>query len=118
MEKNLLDKIEIFKIVAHPIRIAILDKLAKGIKCVSDLEEFLKVSQPIMSQHLTSLRRSGLIDFYVDGRLRCYFLKDPLVLDILEILKKDYPNALRAPECCLATKTGKYPGERRRKRLN
>jgi len=111
---ELKDKAEILRIVAHPIRIAILDELSKGVKCVSDLEDFLEISQPNISQHLGLLRRSGIIDYFIDGRLRCYFLKDPFVLDLLEILRKEYHEELPGPECCPVTKKGTYPGERRR----
>jgi len=111
---NLGSRIEILKLIAHPARIAILDELAKGVKCVSDLEEFLELSQSNVSQHLSALKHSGLIDYFIDGRLRCYFLKNPLVPDILAILKKDYPSQLPGPECCPVTKKGKYHGERKR----
>ncbi len=114
MSIGLIPRVEILKIVAHPVRIAILDELSKGIKCVSDFEEFLEISQPNISQHLATLRHAGIIDFFIDGRLRCYFLKNPLILDLLEILKKDYPDELPGPECCPTTKKGTYPGERRR----
>ncbi len=107
-------KVEILKIIAHPIRIRILEELMKGVKCVSDFEEFLEISQPNVSQHLAILRTHGVIDYYMDGRLRCYFLKDPIIPDILEILKKDYIEKLPAPQCCPVTKKGKYPKERRR----
>jgi ArsR family transcriptional regulator len=49
----------------------------------------------------------------MDGRLRCYFLKDPIIQDIIELLKKDYRKELPAPACCPVTKKGKYPGKRR-----
>lgn len=107
-------KIELLKIIAHPIRIKILEELKKGVKCVSDFEEFLEISQPNVSQHLSLLRRFGVIDYYVDGRLKCYFLKDPIVPDIIELLNKDYCEELPAPACCPVTKKGKYPGMRRR----
>jgi DNA-binding transcriptional ArsR family regulator len=105
-------KIELLKIIAHPVRIRILDELTKGVKCVSDFEEFLEISQPNVSQHLSILRTHGVIDYYMDGRLRCYFLRDPIIPDILEILKKDYMEELPAPQCCPVTKKGKYPGRR------
>jgi ArsR family transcriptional regulator len=108
------DKIETLKTVSHPVRIAILDELSKGVKCVSDLEEFLEIRQSNISQHLSALRRAGLIDYFIDGRLRCYFLKSPMVLDLLEIMKKEYACDLPGPECCPVTKKGTYPGERRR----
>ncbi len=114
MKHSITGNIEILKVSAHPVRVAILDELSKGVKCVSDFEEFLEISQPNISQHLAALRHTGIIDFFVDGRLRCYFLKNPLILDLLEILKKTYPGELPGPECCPVTKKGTYPGKRRR----
>lgn len=111
--RSLGKKIELLKILAHPVRIKILDELTKGVKCVSDFDEFLAISQPNISQHLMLLRRYDVIDYYVDGRLRCYFLKDPIILDLIELLQKDYTEDLPAPACCPITKKGKYPGERR-----
>ncbi len=104
---------ELLKVIGHPVRIRILAELTKGVKCVSDFEEFLEISQPNISQHLTLLRNHGLIDYYMDGRLRCYYLLDPIVPDLLEVLSRDYEESLPAPACCPVTKKGKYPGKRR-----
>jgi len=112
--RSTIDRIEILKVIAHPVRIKILKELATGVKCVSDFEEFLDISQPNVSQHLSLLRRYGIIDYYVDGRLRCYFLRDPMVPDLMGVLDKEYKEELPAPACCPVTKKGTYPGERRR----
>ena len=106
-------KIELLKIIAHPIRVKILRELITGVKCVSDLGEFLDISQPNISQHLSLLRRHGIIDYYIDGRLRCYFLRDPMIPDLIEIINKDYKEELPAPACCPVTRKGTYPGARR-----
>ncbi len=106
-------KVELLGVIAHPVRIRILEELTKGVKCVSDFEEFLEISQPNISQHLGLMRRHGIIDYYMDGRLRCYYLVDPIIPDLLELLKKDYPEALPAPHCCPVTRKGKYPGKRK-----
>jgi ArsR family transcriptional regulator len=111
---NLILKIEILKTIAHPVRLAILEELLKGVKCVSDFQEFLAISQPNISQHLSALRHANIIDYFIDGRLRCYFLKNPLIPDLLEILKKEYQCDLPGPDCCPVTKKGTYPGERRK----
>jgi ArsR family transcriptional regulator len=111
---ELITKIDVLKVVSHPVRIAILEELSTGVKCVSDLEEFLEIRQSNISQHLSALRHSGLIDYFIDGRLRCYFLKNPFVLDLLEILKKEYRADLPGPECCPVTKKGTYTGDRRK----
>ena len=112
--RSLGQRIELLRVIAHPVRIKILEELVKGVKCVSDLTEFLEVSQPNLSQHLALLRNHGVIDFYVDGRLKCYFLVDPIIPDLLELLKKNYRESLPGPECCPVTKRGTYPGARRR----
>ncbi len=106
-------RIELLRTIAHPLRIKILEELQKGVKCVSDFQDFLGISQPNVSQHLSLMRRHGVIDYYVDGRLKCYFLVDPIIPDILEVLKTDYVKELPAPACCPVTKKGKYPGARR-----
>lgn len=107
-------KVELLKVIANPVRIRILEELVKGVKCVSDLEEFLELRQPNISQHLSLLRLHGLVDYYMDGRLRCYFLMNPLIPDLLELLRKDYRDPLPRPACCPVTKKGLYPGERKR----
>jgi ArsR family transcriptional regulator len=106
-------KLEILKIIAHPARIKILEELIEGVKCVSDFEEFLDISQPNVSQHLSLLRRFGIIDYYIDGRLRCYFLRDPMIPDLIDVIKREYKEELPAPPCCPVTKRGTYPGIRK-----
>ena len=107
-------RIELLKVIAHPARIKILEELVQGVKCVSDFEDALDISQPNVSQHLKLLKSHLFVDYFVDGRLRCYFLKEPLIPDLLELLKKEYAEDLPAPACCPVTKKGTYPGERRR----
>jgi ArsR family transcriptional regulator len=107
-------RIDLLKVIAHPIRIKILEELVQGVKCVSDFEDSLDISQPNVSQHLKLLRSYQIVDFFVDGRLKCYFLKEPFIPDLLEILKKQYAEDIPAPACCPVTRKGTYPGERRR----
>ena len=107
-------KIEVLKVIAHPIRIKILKELINGVKCVSDFEDFLEISQPNVSQHLSLMRRYGLIDFFVDGRLKCYFLRDPMIPDLIDLIDREYKGELPAPACCPITKKGTYPGARTR----
>ena len=107
-------RIDLLKVIAHPVRMKILEDLTQGVKCVSDFEDSLDISQPNVSQHLAMLRTHDIIDYFVDGRLKCYFLKEPLIPDLLDLLKKQYDDDVSAPACCPVTKKGTYPGERRR----
>ncbi len=105
-------RLDVLRIIANPVRMKILEKLMAGERCVSDFEEFLGITQPNVSQHLSILRSYGVIDYYTDGRLKCYFLVDPLVPDLIALLKKEYKEKLPPPPCRPVTKKGKYPGTR------
>ncbi|GMT49711.1 MAG: hypothetical protein IEMM0008_1250 [bacterium] len=109
---SVIKRIELLKVISHPVRISILEELLGGVKCVSDFEDFLDISQPNVSQHLTLLRNHQVIDYYMDGRLRCYYLVDPIIPDILKLIKREYTEDLPAPSCCSTSKKGKYPGNR------
>ena len=55
---------EDFAILAHPIRLQLLDVLVRneGRVCVCDLEAAVTVKQPTVSHHLRLLREAGLVD--------------------------------------------------------
>ena len=75
---------EFLKAIAHPARVSILRRLEQGILCVSEMGGFLELAQPNISQHLAIMKHAGLVDCYVDGKQRCYFLKDPRVKGLLD----------------------------------
>ena len=64
------------QILAHPIRMQILDILGRsaGQVCVCDLEAALPVKQPTVSHHLKLLRDAGLIDCERHGLFAYYFV--------------------------------------------
>lgn len=65
------------QILAHPIRMQILDILGRsaGQVCVCDLEAALPVKQPTVSHHLRLLREAGLIDCERQGLWAYYFVR-------------------------------------------
>ena len=67
---------EDLSILAHPIRLQILDLLTRhaGHVCVCDLEAALSVKQPTVSHHLKLLRAAGLIDCERNGQWAYYFV--------------------------------------------
>jgi len=102
--KNSKRKLEILKILAHPVRLKILQEIKQEVRCVNDLVKALKIRQSTISQHLSLLRKSELVDYYVEGKERCYFLKDPFSAELLELLEKDQYRPLELPKCCPITK--------------
>jgi len=78
--------------VAHPTRLQILEKLAGGRTCVSELQSLVDVPQPNVSQHLAQLRKAGLVVCHKRGTVRCYHLAKPqLIRDLLAVLGRSYP---------------------------
>ena len=65
-----------FDILAHPVRLQLLDVLARkeGHVCVCDLEAAVSVKQPTVTHHLKLLREAGLIDFEKRGLWAYYFV--------------------------------------------
>ena len=98
---------ELLKAFSHPTRLAILQELLAGPKCVTDMEELLPARQANISQHLAVLRHAQLVDFAQEGSLRCYYLSRPqLVADVLALVGRGDPIVQRTPEEIQAEKEG------------
>jgi len=69
------------ELLAHPVRLAILDILVHraGEVCVCDLEGALPVKQPTVSHHLRLLREAGWIDTVRKGVWAYYFVRPNIV---------------------------------------
>jgi len=60
----------VFAALAHPIRRAILARLATGEASVQELAKPFAMSQPAISKHLKVLERAGLISTDIDAQRR------------------------------------------------
>lgn len=87
---------ELLRVIAHPVRLLILEALADGPQCVKDINELVDIIQPMLSQHMATLRRKKLIDSHARGTLRCYYLLRPkLIGNLLRILRQEHPPRVR-----------------------
>lgn len=69
-------KIEIFKALANPVRLDIIDLLLEGEKCVCEIQQALKkYEQPHISKSLSRLKSIGLIKDRKEGLNVYYSLK-------------------------------------------
>lgn len=66
---------ELFGLLAHPLRIRIIEELHNGEKDVNSLAEILQISQSGVSQHLALLRTYKLIVERKQGRNVFYHLR-------------------------------------------
>lgn len=67
----------LFRGVADPTRIRLLNMLAAGELCVCDLVDLTGLPQPTVSRHLAYLRRSGLVVVTRGWKFAHYRLADP-----------------------------------------
>jgi ArsR family transcriptional regulator len=90
------DGARLLRVMAHPMRLTILNALCERPHCVKDINSLIPIVQPHLSQHIAALRKAGLIDCHVCGPLRCYYIVRPtLVEEMLRLLSDDHPIRLR-----------------------
>ncbi len=68
---------DMFKTIAHPDRIRIIEELGQGEKDVSTLVESLDLPGPRVSQHLSLMRANRIVVERREGRRHYYHLVQP-----------------------------------------
>jgi DNA-binding transcriptional ArsR family regulator len=81
-------KAEIFQGLAHPTRIALIDALREGEATAGTLIERLRLEQANASQHLAVLRAKRLVMGRKAGNQVFYSLRDPVIIEVLDVLKR------------------------------
>ncbi|MCZ3376263.1 sulfite-sensing transcriptional repressor BigR [Rhizobium sp. AG207R] len=67
---------DLLKTLSHQARLMIVCSLVEGEFSVSELEEKLDIHQPHLSQHLTVLRSSGIVETRREGKQIFYRLTE------------------------------------------
>ena len=78
----------VFKVLAHPARLSILEILREGEHCVCHIEACLGYRQAYISQQLMVLRDAGFIRDRRDGLNIFYQVIDPQIYTILDAARK------------------------------
>ena len=73
---------ELLKAVAHPARLMMVDALAKGEKCVCELQELVGSAMPTVSQHLAKMKSAGIIVGRREGNKVYYRLLVPCITKV------------------------------------
>lgn len=76
---------ELFKGLAHPTRLEILDLLREGEMCVCHIEAALNKRQAYISQQLMALREAGLVLSRRNGLQVYYRLTDARITALLNL---------------------------------
>jgi DNA-binding transcriptional ArsR family regulator len=79
---------EIAKAVAHPLRIAVIDFLKDGERCVCDIAENVGSERSNISRHLAVMVHAGVLTCRKDGLKVFYSLKTPCVAEWLSCITR------------------------------
>ncbi len=80
-------KAELFKALAHPARIRILELLREGEKSVTEMQLAMPAEGSSVSQQLAILRMRNLVDTRRDGNVIFYRLRDRQVNKLLDVAR-------------------------------
>jgi DNA-binding transcriptional ArsR family regulator len=80
----------LLKTLSNRHRLLILCQLVDGEKSVGDLAEFLNIRDSTASQHLSLLRRDGIVAGRRDGQTIWYRISSKPALHIMQALYAEY----------------------------
>jgi len=93
---------EIAKAVAHPLRMAVLDFLKDGEKCVCEIAEHIGSERSNVSRHLAVMVRAGVLSCRKDGLKVFYSLRTPCVAEFLSCVVRVLKQQAKENEKLLA----------------
>jgi ArsR family transcriptional regulator len=83
-----MNEIGIFKALADPTRLKILECIKNEEKCICEVIPYTKKSQPNVSIHLKILKQAGLVNERKDGTRIMLSIADKDVFKLIDIANK------------------------------
>ena len=93
---------EIAKAVAHPLRIAVIEFLKDGERCVCDIAEHVGSERSNVSRHLGLMVRAGVLSCRKEGLKVFYTLRTPCIAEFLSCVTRVLKQQARENEKLLA----------------
>jgi DNA-binding transcriptional ArsR family regulator len=84
--KNYIQKSDLLKAIAHPVRLCIIRGLINQQCNVTKMQECLNLPQSTVSQHLAKLKSAGIIEGERKGLEICYRVVNKQMKEIVELL--------------------------------
>jgi DNA-binding transcriptional ArsR family regulator len=81
-------KADLFKALANPSRIRVLELLSEGERSVGEMQPLVGTELSHLSHQLGLLRRAGLVVTRKEGSTVYYRVKDPVLVDLLRVAKQ------------------------------
>lgn len=87
MDESLIQlKADILKALGHPTRLAIVEMLQTGERCVCEINERFGADHSTISKHLSVLKRAGVLSDRKQGLKVFYKLEVPCILNFMNCL--------------------------------
>ncbi len=90
LEPNVIEAARLLKLLANEQRLTVLCRLSGGEMSVTELGEYVNLSQSALSQHLAKLRADGLVATRRDAQTIYYSLSDPIAERLIGVLCEIY----------------------------
>jgi ArsR family transcriptional regulator len=101
---NLSRAAELFHALSDETRLAIVQRLRSGERCVCDLTDLLEAAQSRLSFHMKVLKDAGLVTDRRQGRWIHYSLNTEVFAEVQELLGDMKPSsrrlAVKDDDCC------------------
>ena len=97
---------ELFKALAHPARVRVLELLAEQEHTMGELAKLSGMEPSHLSQHVMQLRRAGIVDRRRDGTTVVCSLGDPQIAELLALARQLISAHLRQGQELLAALDG------------
>lgn len=98
---------QLFHALSDETRLAVLDMLRDGERCVCELQEALDAAQSRLSFHLKVLREAGIVQDRKEGRWSYYRVNTAALAEVHDLVRMmgttlgDSPQSLRSfGNCC------------------
>jgi DNA-binding transcriptional ArsR family regulator len=95
-------KAELFKALAHPGRVRILEILRDGERTVADLVPLVGLEASHLSQQLGVLRRAGIVTSRRQASSVTYTIADDEIIELLAVARRFLINSLSVSQGLLA----------------
>ncbi|WP_153631138.1 helix-turn-helix transcriptional regulator [Prolixibacter sp. SD074] len=100
-EQELIGKAALFKALAHPARLQILQFLAATQSCITgDISDELPLGRTTVNQHLKELKAAGLVTGHIEGVKTKYCLDMENVARLRSELSGFLDNLYLEDYCC------------------
>jgi len=91
----------ILKALAHPTRLFIVEELARGERCVCELQAMIGADISTVSKHLAQLRNAGLVEDDKRGVQVYYSLRAACVPGFLDCVQKVLKESAQRQLACV-----------------